>query len=447
MRDGIPNYELSAVGLVLVAIRSIISDELFGSAGMSAYSAICSILVLGLMPNEDEAVWAVSNYCEAGTPWYEAVKGTKWRIVTDVAKSLATLVTILESLIEGMFWQETLVGPAGYMDPYLNGVVNVSACWRQTHGNWHRVAAQMMKELMEFVTTDVYEMSVIELSEAQKQNAWGSLNLVVAEFMIFVNALKTMKAANEVNLCRVFKLAKEVAESGKPLNYQIMPMLDAAGVNLMLTDMLHEQDPILDLDLGVSEDVDDPTGACNYKLENVKIDEISGFAHFGVEDLSVAGEYIQGSSFEDTRVKFKMGMKTCPLDLHVKASAEFVKDGGKLGFICNKLVWRTEMELDVTFRVSDLIAWAEAGFQKLFAGDASALTAGIDIFDLDLTKVHVSKFDISNFPGESVIQNLVNELMEGRLRNKVEETIEKRVKDTVQQAMDDQMAQVGAPGK
>ena len=33
----------------------------------------------------------------------------------------------------------------------------------------------------------------------------------------------------QVNLCRVFKLAKEVAESGKPLNYQIMPMMDAAG--------------------------------------------------------------------------------------------------------------------------------------------------------------------------------------------------------------------------
>lgn len=62
-------------------------------------------------------------------------------------------VTILESLIEGMFWQETLVGPPGYLDPYLKGVVNVSACWRQTHGNWHRVAAQMMKELMEFITT------------------------------------------------------------------------------------------------------------------------------------------------------------------------------------------------------------------------------------------------------------------------------------------------------
>ena len=36
----------------------------------------------------------------------------------------------------------------------------------------------------------------------------------------------------------------------------------------MMTDMLHEQDPILNMDLGVSEDVKDPTGACNYKLES-----------------------------------------------------------------------------------------------------------------------------------------------------------------------------------
>ena len=32
-----------------------------------------------------------------------------------------------------------------------------------------------------------------------------------------------------MNLCRVFKLAKESAMSGEPLNYQIVPMLDAAG--------------------------------------------------------------------------------------------------------------------------------------------------------------------------------------------------------------------------
>ena len=53
-------------------------------------------------------------------------------------------------------------------------------------------------------------------------------------------------------------------------------------------------------------------------------------------------------------VKFKLGMKTCPLDLHVKASADFVKDGGKLGFICKRLVWRTTAELNLNFRVADL---------------------------------------------------------------------------------------------
>ena len=56
----------------------------------------------------------------------------------------------------------------------------------------------------------------------------------------------------------------------------------------------------------------------------MKIDEISGFANFAVEDLSVAGEYVEGNSFDNTVIKFKLGMKTCPLDLHVKASAEFV---------------------------------------------------------------------------------------------------------------------------
>ena len=34
----------------------------------------------------------------------------------------------------------------------------------------------------------------------------------------------------------------------------------------MLTSKLREQDPILDMDLGVNEAVNDPTGACNYKL-------------------------------------------------------------------------------------------------------------------------------------------------------------------------------------
>ena len=57
---------------------------------------------------------------------------------------------------------------------------------------------------------------------------------------------------------------------------------------------------------------------------------------------------------DETMVKFKMGLKSCPLEPKVRASADFVKDGGKLGFICNRLVWRTTTELNVAFRLSDM---------------------------------------------------------------------------------------------
>lgn len=443
MRYGIPNYELSSVGLVLVAIRAIMSDDLFGSAGMSAYTGVCSALVLSLMPNKDEAVWAEANYCKPGTDWYNSMKDLKWRVVKDIAKSLATLVTILESLVEGMFWQETLVGPTGYLDPYLKGVVNVSACWRQTHGNWHRVAAQMMKELMEFITTDVYTTSVTQISEAQKQQAWSSLNLVVAEFKIFVNALKTMKAANEVNLCRVFKLAKEVAASGKPLNYTVLPMMDADGINWLMAKEMTARDPILNLDLNINEADKDPTGGCNYNLENAVIDEISGFSKWKMEDVAVQGEYVAGNSFDETMVKFKMGLKSCPLHLKVKARGDFVKDGGKLGFICKRLVWRTTTEINIAIRLSDMIVWSQAHFQKLFAGDATALTAGVDLLNIEIIKAEVTEFDITNFPGERALSNLVNSLMKGRVLEEGEKQLSDNVKASLQRALNDAMAEVG----
>jgi len=39
----------------------------------------------------------------------------------------------------------------------------------------------------------------------------------------------------QVNLCRVFKLAKEVAASGKPLNYMVLPMMDADGARFRVS--------------------------------------------------------------------------------------------------------------------------------------------------------------------------------------------------------------------
>ena len=177
MRNEVPDYKTASVGLVLVAIRAILSNELFGSSAMQAYSQICGILITSLMPGDTTTV--VGYFCHPGSDWYNAMENAKLRLAKDIAKSLATLVTILESLIEGMYWQETLVGPPGYLKPFLDQrVVNVTGCWRQTHGNWHRVAAQMMKELMQFITDDVYTSTLTEMSQEQKQQAWGSLNLV-----------------------------------------------------------------------------------------------------------------------------------------------------------------------------------------------------------------------------------------------------------------------------
>lgn len=228
MRNMVPDYKTASVGLVLVSIRAILSDELFGSSSMNAYSQICGILIGSLLPGDGTSV--IQYFCNPGSEWYNAMLTAKLRIAKDIAKSLATLVTILESLIEGMYWQESLVGPSDYLQPFLKkNVVNVTGCWRQTHGNWHRVAAQMMKELMQFITTDVYTTTLTSLSQEQKQQAWGSLNLVawlnlyskslrgavfwipffaiqspelggsfevVAEFLVFVNALKIMSAAD-----------------------------------------------------------------------------------------------------------------------------------------------------------------------------------------------------------------------------------------------------------
>eukprot|EP00913_Durusdinium_trenchii_P001282 g1181.t1 len=444
MRNMVPDYKTASVGLVLVSIRAILSDELFGSSSMNAYSQICGILIGSLLPGDGTSV--IQYFCNPGSEWYNAMLTAKLRIAKDIAKSLATLVTILESLIEGMYWQESLVGPSDYLQPFLKkNVVNVTGCWRQTHGNWHRVAAQMMKELMQFITTDVYTTTLTSLSQEQKQQAWGSLNLVVAEFLVFVNALKIMSAADTVNLCRVFKLAKEVGMSGEPLNYQIMPMLDAAGVNSMLTKTLQAQDPVTNIDLGVNLRV--ATKPCNYDLKEVFVDEVTGLSAFTLEDLDVSGQYVDSSSFEDTAVKFRLAVRTCPLSLVVKASANFVQDGGSNKFTnvaCRRVQWRVNAEVHLTFQISELIAFAQAGFQKIFAGASDALSGGVESFLLDIQHLELARFEITNFPGEANIKNLVNKALEGTLREKLSELVQGKVELAMNEAIQGAMAQAGS---
>lgn len=39
-----PEYKLASAGLVLSSVRAIMSDELFGSAAMPAYTQLCYLL-------------------------------------------------------------------------------------------------------------------------------------------------------------------------------------------------------------------------------------------------------------------------------------------------------------------------------------------------------------------------------------------------------------------
>eukprot|EP00439_Symbiodinium_sp_Y106_P062137 s799_g9.t1 len=218
---------------------------------------------------------------------------------------MALFVEVLEALIEGMYWQETLVQPSGYLDPFLqNQVVNVTGCWRQTHGNWHRVAAQMMKKLMTFFGR-IDELTEPSLSEEQKQAAWDGFQ--------------------KVNLCRVFKLAKDVAASGQPMNWQVMPMLDAAGVNTMIMDLVQKNDPMVE----PTHDLRMPW--CGRALTEVP-GLFAGLAGLQLEDLVIDGSYDEQSTWEDTAIRMDVGMRTCPVNLK-----DFKQDKGKWYDACQEL--------------------------------------------------------------------------------------------------------------
>ncbi|CAE7746923.1 unnamed protein product [Symbiodinium sp. CCMP2592] len=203
----------------------------------------------------------------------------------------------------------------GYLDPFLqNQVVNVTGCWRQTHGNWHRVAAQMMKKLLTFFGR-IDELTEPTLSEEQKQAAWDGFQ--------------------KVNLCRVFKLAKDVAASGQPMNWQVMPMLDAAGVNTMITDLVkafekadsipslrQKNDPMVELPRLGSGFGDGQFGA--WQSERL--------AGLQLEDLVIDGSYDEQSTWEDTAIRMDVGMRTCPVNLK-----DFKQDKGKWWDPCQEL--------------------------------------------------------------------------------------------------------------
>lgn len=444
MRYSVPEYRIAAVAMTLMAIRGIVNDELFGAVAPEGFALVCSVIVDALVTPDSARVLAQSKYCNKEGNYSKAVNAVKWRVPKDIAKCMALFVEVLEALIEGMYWQETLVQPSGYLDPFLqNQVVNVTGCWRQTHGNWHRVAAQMMKKLMTFFGR-IDELTEPSLSEEQKQAAWDGFQKVPASFVAFMNSMKTMKGADKVNLCRVFKLAKDVAASGQPMNWQVMPMLDAAGVNTMIMDLVQKNDPMVEPALPFSADVNDPTGICDYRLEDAKVDSVVGLAGLQLEDLVIDGSYDEQSTWEDTAIRMDVGMRTCPVNLKVKASADFKQDKGKWYDACLGVTWAVTTELEVTFRVASTVAWGKANFGRLFGGYDDSISAGLDTLDIEFTKVEITFLDISNFPGEDLIKSAVNGVMKSRLRDELEKILENRLKTIIRNSLSNAVSSVGS---
>ncbi|CAK9022363.1 unnamed protein product [Durusdinium trenchii] len=443
-----PNYKVASCGLVLTAIRFILNDHLFGSAAPLLYTSVCDQLVGSLMA-EGESEAARQQFCTSGSDWQKALFAVEWRFPKDIAKSTEMLVTVLESLVEGMYWQETLVGPAGYLDPYLKKqVVDIPACWRQTHANWHRIAAQLMKELMELLLVDSQTMTLTTPTEDDKQKAWDSINLVASEFIVFANAVRMMKTADQVNLCRVFKLAKQVAASGQPLEYEVMPILNAEGLNELLRTTLQQNDPLRDIKLVDDLSVDDPTGACFYFLKDVKLDSLRGLSTVQLSDFSLDGQYVDESSYENTALKFQVGLETCPATLRVKASAKFIKNGQKGDFVANRLLcerleWKVDIEIDLTISISKVVAWAQAVFQKIFTQPDQALTGGAEEVKIKIHHLQMPKFEISNMVGEEVLKDLANELLKTRLRTELEKLVEKNLQKALDSAISGAVQKAG----
>eukprot|EP00913_Durusdinium_trenchii_P034152 g31964.t1 len=255
-------------------------------------------------------------------------------------------------------------------------------------------------------------MTLTTPTEDDKQKAWDSINLVASEFIVFANAVRMMKTADQVNLCRVFKLAKQVAASGQPLEYEVMPILNAEGLNELLRTTLQQNDPLRDIKLVDDLSVDDPTGACFYFLKDVKLDSLRGLSTVQLSDFSLDGQYVDESSYENTALKFQVGLETCPATLRVKASAKFIKNGQKGDFVANRLLcerleWKVDIEIDLTISISKVVAWAQAVFQKIFTQPDQALTGGAEEVKIKIHHLQMPKFEISNMVGEEAKYHLM----------------------------------------
>ena len=72
------------------------------------------------------------------------------------------------------------------------------------------------------------------------------------------------------------------------------------------------------------------------------------------------------------------------------------------------------------------------------------MSGGVESFLLDIQHLELARFEITNFPGEANIKNLVNKALEGTLREKLSELVQGKVELAMNEAIQGAMAQAGS---
>lgn len=322
-----PTYTVSAVGTTLILLRAMLHDELFGRpVAMAMYELICSGLVDALLGGIQSVK---DTFCDGASTFVSQLNAVTLTAPRDIAKALGLFISALSVFVEALFWQENKVKPLNYLDQWRQARVigpTLEQCWLQPHSNWHRVCGYTTQRFTTLVSQELpREMLEPPLTEDQKHAAWRDAAAVAANFQAFANLFSGILKADTVNLCRVFKAAKECASSAP---FCTMPpaqsLLEPCVVNDFLVAETSKLDPLTGI-ASDSGDVPDPLDICYYTY-SVSLDSISGLSGFKLRDLVVTHSYADGP------IRTHISMTTVTVSLTFEAEATITRNGQKHGW-------------------------------------------------------------------------------------------------------------------
>eukprot|EP00930_Biecheleria_cincta_P039957 TRINITY_DN27417_c0_g1_i1.p1 TRINITY_DN27417_c0_g1~~TRINITY_DN27417_c0_g1_i1.p1 ORF type:complete len:835 (-),score=96.05 TRINITY_DN27417_c0_g1_i1:306-2810(-) len=393
-KASLPAYMLPALGIVLVNLYIIFNEEVFGTAGLHLYELVCTHLFKAMMPQETSQV---NSFCVASSPWVRTLKSVAWKVPKSIKSSLQNLFWLLETLVEAFFWQETKASPqsGGFTDYYPDGAVSATEaeCWKVPHANWHRAGALLARRLVKAFAFDVPALvQEPPLGLAAKQKAWEDAPAVAPYLQVIYNSVKAMSSARSVNVCRVFKLARECALASPPCGRaDISFLLSPKGANEVLSGLLSDYNKFEDIMSASGGPFEDSMGACQWSYE-ATLKKVEGLSAFALDTLSVNTAYVEGSTTDSTVIRTTLAFKTCALPVKIEGDAILSTSGSGsfTNMMCSKgdssLIVKASLLLSVDANVS-----LDADLNKILSGST-------DPFSIDLSQLDIRCHDLTLLP-------------------------------------------------